>query len=97
MVCDPSRLQTKPRGPPRRHLVGTETDPFGEILVESHVLGDDVVVALLTDGKLHVASGRQRYIPARRPELYGKLVELAPDGAKPVTKPGWKRTWDKQD
>jgi len=72
-------------------------DPFGEILVESHKLGDDVVVGLLTPEKLDAASGRQRYIPARRPELYGKLVEPHPAGVKPVTKPGWKRTFDKPD
>jgi len=71
-------------------------DPFGEILVESHALGDDVVVALLTDEKLRQASGRQRYIPARRPELYAKLVEPHADGSRPVTKPGWKRTFDPQ-
>ena len=68
-------------------------DPFGEVLVESRVLGDDVVVALLTDEKLQQASGRQRYIPARRPELYGKLVEPQPGGS--VTRPGWKRSFDK--
>jgi predicted amidohydrolase len=67
-------------------------DPFGEVLVESRVLGDDVVVGLLTDEKLGQASGRQRYIPARRPELYGKLVEPAPGGS--VTLPGWKRSFD---
>jgi len=69
-------------------------DPFGEIQDRCHTLGDDVVVALLTDEKLRQASGRQRYIPARRPELYGKLVEPPPGGAKPVTMPGWKRSFD---
>jgi len=49
-------------------------DPFGEVLVESHALGDDVVVALLTPDKIELSGGR-RYIRARRPELYGKLVE----------------------
>ena len=60
-------------------------DPFGEVMVESHALGDDVVVGLLTDEKLQKASGRQRYIPARRPELYGKLVEPPAEGTRPVT------------
>jgi hypothetical protein len=69
-------------------------DPFGEIIAESHVLGDDVVVGLLTAEKLELASGR-RYIRSRRPELYGKLVEPPPPGQKPVTLPGWKRTFDK--
>jgi hypothetical protein len=64
-------------------------DPFGEVLVESHVLGDDVVVVLLTPEKITQSSGR-RYLRARRPELYGKLVEPPPPGEEPVTEPGWK-------
>ena len=65
-------------------------DPFGEIIAESHVLGDDVVVALCTGEKYEQASGR-RYIKARRPDLYGKLVEPQ----KSETLPGWKRSFDK--
>ena len=65
-------------------------DPYGEIMAEAHSLDDEVVVALLTDEKLQRASGRQRYIPSRRPELYGKLVEPQ----ESVTKPSWKRTFD---
>jgi predicted amidohydrolase len=60
-------------------------DPFGEVLVESHALGDHVVVGLLTRDKLERASGR-RYLRARRPALYGKLVE--PQESE--TLPGWK-------
>jgi predicted amidohydrolase len=60
-------------------------DPFGEVLVESHALGDDVVVGLLTPEKLERASGR-RYLKARRPELYQKLVEPQ----ESVTLPGWR-------
>jgi predicted amidohydrolase len=63
-------------------------DPFGEVLAESQVLGDDVVVALLTPEKLDQSSGR-RYLRARRPELYGKLVEPPPPGHEPITRPGW--------
>lgn len=63
-------------------------DPLGEVLAESRVLGDDVVVALLTAEKLEQSSGR-RYLRARRPNLYGKLVEPPPPGQEPVTKPGW--------
>ena len=63
-------------------------DPFGEVLAESSALGDDVVVALLTADRLGQSSG-QRYLRARRPELYGKLVEPPPPGQEPVTKPGW--------
>ena len=63
-------------------------DPYGEILVESEALGDDVVAGLLTPEKLPNASGR-RFLRARRPELYGKLVEPSPPGQEPVTAPGW--------
>lgn len=64
-------------------------DPFGEILVESNVLGDDVVVGLCTAEKIELSSGR-RYIRARRPDLYAKLVEPLPPGQEPITLPGWK-------
>lgn len=59
-------------------------DPYGEVLAESSALGDDVIVSLLTPEKLEDASGR-RYLKARRPELYGKLVEPQ----ESVTLPGW--------
>ncbi len=59
-------------------------DPFGEVLVESDALEDDVVVGLLTPDKLEHASGR-RYLRARRPELYGRLIE--PQESE--TLPGW--------
>ena len=61
-------------------------DPFGEIIGECSNLGDDMTIALCTREKLDQAGGR-RYIRARRPDLYGKLVE-APKEA-PVTEPGW--------
>ena len=60
-------------------------DPFGEVLVESHALGDDVAVGLCTPEKVELSSGR-RYIRARRPELYAKLVEPN-EGSE--TEPGW--------
>jgi hypothetical protein len=63
-------------------------DPYGEVIAESRRLGDDVVVALCTPEKIERSSGR-RYLRARRPELYGKLVEPLPPGRKPVTAPGW--------
>src|SRR5258705_4058664 len=69
-------------------------DPFGEIIAESDAVDDDVVVATLTAEKLSLASG-PRYLRARRPDLYGKLVEPPPPGQQPVTEPGWKRTFDK--
>jgi hypothetical protein len=60
-------------------------DPYGEVLAESHALEDDVVVGLLTPEKIEQSSGR-RYLQARRPELYGKMV--APQESR--TAPGWK-------
>lgn len=59
-------------------------DPFGEVLTESHVLDDDVVVALLTAEKIENSPGR-RYLRARRPELYERL--RVPQES--VTLPGW--------
>ena len=59
-------------------------DPCGEVLVESHALEDDVVVGLLTAEKRTNAPGK-RYLNARRPELYDKLVEPQ----ESVTLPGW--------
>ena len=61
-------------------------DPYGEVLVESRALEEDVVVAQLTPDKLEQSSGH-RYLLARRPELYGKLVEPQ----ESVTSPGWER------
>jgi len=61
-------------------------DPFGEIIDECNILGDDVVVELCIPEKISLSSGR-RYIKAQRPELYQKLIE--PSDEPPVTKPGW--------
>ncbi|MFV1964363.1 MAG: nitrilase-related carbon-nitrogen hydrolase [Pirellulaceae bacterium] len=60
-------------------------DPFGEVVTESHALDDDVVVGLLTPEKISQSSG-YRYLKARRPELYAKLVEPQ----ESVTLPGWR-------
>ncbi len=48
-------------------------DPFGDIIGESRKLGDDIVTATLTREKLTQAGG-QRYIRARRPDLYRHIV-----------------------
>ncbi len=61
-------------------------DPHGEIIAETNALGDDVVVGLCVGEKLEESSGR-RYIRARRPELYGKLVEERDE--PPVIDSGW--------
>ena len=59
-------------------------DPFGEIIAESRVLDDDVVVGLLTDDKIKNSSGR-RYLRARRPDLYERMVKPQ----KSETQAGW--------
>ncbi len=64
-------------------------DPFGEIIAESRALDDDVVVGLCTPEKMELSGGR-RYLRARRPELYGKLVEPLPPGQQPEVNPGWR-------
>ncbi len=64
-------------------------DPMGEIVAESHALGDDVVVALCTPEKIALSGGR-RYLKARRPDLYAKLVEPLPPGQTSVVDPGWR-------
>jgi predicted amidohydrolase len=64
-------------------------DPFGEVQAQSRSLEDDVVVTELKADKLERAPGR-RYLRARRPELYAKLVEPHPAGQAAVTEPGWK-------
>ena len=69
-------------------------DPYGEVISECTRLGEDVTIGLCTAEKIGKASGR-RYIRARRPDLYGKLVE--PTSEPPVTAPGWTlRTGDSQ-
>ena len=69
-------------------------DPFGETLVECNTLGDDVVVGFCTAEKIALSSGR-RYLRARRPDIYGKLVE--PPTEPPVTEPGWSLGWKSSD
>jgi predicted amidohydrolase len=64
-------------------------DPMGEIVVESQALGDDVVVGICTPEKIALSGGR-RYLRARRPELYGLLVEPRPAGEPTVVDPGWR-------
>ena len=52
--------------------------------------------ALLTTDAFENASGR-RYLRARRPELYGRLVEPHPRGHRPEAKPGWRLEFDEDD
>jgi len=72
-------------------------DPYGEILAECRKLGDEVIVATLDPRKIEQGSG-QNYIRARRPELYGKMVEpnpaLGPGGRPEVW---WKKNRKKKE
>jgi predicted amidohydrolase len=47
-------------------------DPYGEILVETGKAGDDMVIADL-DAEILPTSSGQRWLAARRPELYAPL------------------------
>jgi predicted amidohydrolase len=49
-------------------------DPYGETIVETREAGDAMVVADLHASLLPTSSGR-RWLRARRPELYGSLVQ----------------------
>jgi len=62
-------------------------DPFGEVICECDDLDDGFAIGLCTADKIQHSSGR-RYLRARRPELYGSLVE--PQDTPSVTEPGWK-------
>lgn len=48
-------------------------DPYGEILSESKVVDDDMVIAYLDASVLPFSNG-QRWMKSRRPELYGPLT-----------------------
>ncbi len=60
-------------------------DPFGDLMVESGVPGDDIVTATLTPEKLFQAGG-YRYRNARKPELYKDIVGQP---NRSVTRPVW--------
>lgn len=48
-------------------------DPFGDILAECRLLGDECCIATITPEKLEQAGG-YRYMKARRPELYKDII-----------------------
>ncbi len=48
-------------------------DPFGDIIAECRSFDNEIAIATLTSQKLTDAGGH-RYIKARRPELYGKII-----------------------
>jgi predicted amidohydrolase len=51
-------------------------DPFGDVIAECRMLGDDFITATLTRDKL-TAAGGYRYLKARRPDLYRDIVGQA--------------------
>lgn len=59
-------------------------DPYGEIMVESRSVDDDMVVADLDANILETSSGR-RWLRSRCPELYGPIV-LPTGKEEPVRK-----------
>lgn len=48
-------------------------DPFGDVIAECRMLDDDIAIATATPNKLTDAGG-YRYIKARRPALYSKII-----------------------
>jgi predicted amidohydrolase len=48
-------------------------DPFGDIIAECTLLGNDIAIAEITEQKL-TAAGGNRYTKARRPELYREII-----------------------
>lgn len=48
-------------------------DPFGSIAAECTVLGSDIAIAEITADKIKAAGGN-RYIKARRPDLYREII-----------------------
>ncbi|MDX2069560.1 MAG: nitrilase family protein [Haliscomenobacter sp.] len=58
-------------------------DPFGDVIAECRTLGDDFVLATLTQEKLAQAGG-YRYIKARKPELYAGILGQAHESVQKV-------------
>jgi predicted amidohydrolase len=51
-------------------------DPFGSVIAECTALGPDIAVATISADKLEAAGGN-RYLKARRPELYRDVIGAA--------------------
>ena len=62
-------------------------DPFGDILSECRILGDDMITATLVPEKLTKAGGH-RYLKARKPGLYRNVIGREHE---PEQKVSWKR------
>lgn len=68
-------------------------DPFGDILDECRSFNDSFATATITPEKLKLAGG-YRYLQARRPELYGKIISMEHTPEQKVT---WLNTNEKSD
>jgi predicted amidohydrolase len=68
-------------------------DPFGDILDECRSFNDSFATATITPEKLKLAGG-YRYLQARRPELYGKIISME---HTPEQKVAWLNTNEKSD
>ena len=53
-------------------------DPYGRIISETNVARDQIIYGTL-DFELQSSSTGTRWLRARRPELYGKLIERSPN------------------
>ena len=62
-------------------------DPFGDILAECRILGDDMTTTTLVPEKLTKAGGH-RYLKARKPDLYRDVIGREHE---PEQKVSWKR------
>lgn len=60
-------------------------DPYGEVLSEIKNFENDITTATLTEDKLTLAGG-YRYLNARRPELYGNILNQPHNS---TLRPGW--------
>lgn len=58
-------------------------DPFGDILAECRPFDDSFVTATITPEKL-VQAGGNRYIKARRPDLYSDIIGQAHNSVQKV-------------
>jgi predicted amidohydrolase len=61
-------------------------DPNGNVIAETHKLGDDIVIGFCNRDLVNNAVGKI-FLNARRPDIYGELTR--PSETRPVTKVAW--------
>jgi len=67
-------------------------DPYGDIIAECRNLGDDIATASVIPGNLQLAGG-ERYIQARRPDLYRGILGMEHASDQKVA---WQKSGDGQ-